>query len=160
MKFLISLIAIAFLTKECDKNKDSLVTSPVDTIETISEVNKLQESITFEYTAISRGMYYHIVITNSTVSVKKNSNSKGIYKACSKEDWSKLIDELNTIDLKNISKFEAPTQARLYDGAATAQLIIMQDKATFKTNSFDHGKPPLEIEALVKKILSLSENIE
>jgi len=100
------------------------------------------------------------VITRSTILVQKDSNSKAISKACSKEDWSQLMNLLNAIDLKNISKLKAPTQARLYDGAATAQLIIKQDNNTFETNSFDHGNPPKEIEALVQEILSMSENIE
>ena len=136
------------MSKECNNNSNS------------SEINQSKEHITFEYTALSRGLYNRVVITHKTILVQKDRNSKAISKICSKDDWLKLMNLLNAIDLKNISKLEAPTQARLYDGAAIAQLTITQENASFKTNSFDHGKPPLEIEVLVKKILSLSENTE
>ncbi len=136
------------MSKECNNKTNS------------SEINQLQENITFEYTALSRGLYNRVVITHSTISIQKKRGSEAVTKACSGEDWAELMILLNAIDLKNISKLEAPTQARLYDGAAIAQLSITQENASFKTNSFDHGKPPLEIEALVKKILSLSENTE
>lgn len=160
MKFLLSLFIMVLMIKECDKSTDSISTSPEDNIEKTSEVNQIQKNITLEYTAISRGTYNHVVITNKTILVQKDRNSEAILKTCSKDDWSKLLNALNTIDLKGISKLKAPTQARLYDGAATAQLIIMKENNTFETNSFDHGNPPKEIEALVKDILSMSENIE
>jgi len=147
MKFLFSLFITVLMSIECSNGKNTTTTNSED-------------NITFEYTAISRGTYNRTVITHSTILVKKGRNSKAISKACSKDDWSKLMNLLNAINLKNISKLEAPTQARLYDGAAIAQLTITQENVSFETNSFDHGKPPKEIEALVIKILSLSENIE
>ncbi len=134
------------MSKECNNNS--------------SENNKSQEDITFEYSALSRGFYNRVVITHLTISVQKDRNSEAVTKTCKKDDWSKLMNLLNTIDLKGISKLQAPTQARLYDGAAIAQLTITQNNVLFETNSFDHGKPPLEIETLVNKILSLSEKIE
>lgn len=148
MKFLFSLLIILFMSKECNNKTNS------------SEINQLQENITFEYTALSRGLYNRVVITHSTISIQKKRDSEAVTKTCSKDDWAELMNLLKAIDLKHISKLEAPTQARLYDGAAIAQLTITQENVLFETNSFDHGKPPLEIEDLVKKILSLSENIE
>ena len=160
MKFLFSLFIIVTITKECNKNNDSMPTNPVDDIEEFSETNQLQENITFEYSAISRGFYNKVTITSLAILIKKDRNSKAISKACSKDDWFELMSLINTINLKTISNLEAPTEARFYDGAAIAQLIITQENTSFETNSFDHGKPPVEIETLVKKILSLSENIE
>lgn len=160
MKFLFSLFIIVFMSNECRNSKIAPAINSEDNIEENLETVQLQDNITFEYTAISRGSYNRTVITHSTILVQKGHNSKAISKACSKDDWSKLMNLLNAINLKNISKLKAPTQARLYDGAAFAQLTITQANAAFETNSFDHGKPPKEIEALVKKILSLSENIE
>ena len=148
MKFLFSFILLLSISKECNNNSSS------------SEVNQLQEVITFEYSALSKGYYTNVKISESTILVQKDRNSKAISKVCSKDDWSELMYLLDAIDLKYISELEAPTEARLYDGAAIAQLIITQENVSFETKSFDHGKPPLEIEALVKKILSLSENIE
>lgn len=144
------------MSNECSNSKVAPATNSEDNIEENLETVQLQDNITFEYTAISRGSYNRTVISRSTILVQSDRNSKAISKACSKDDWSKLMNLLNAINLKNISKLEAPTQARLYDGAAIAQLTITQENASFETNSFDHGKPPKEIEALVIKILSLS----
>ena len=145
------------MSNECNNN--SQTKSPKN-IETTTETNKLQENITFEYSALSRGFYNRVIIKHLTISVQKDRNSEAVIKICNKDDWSGLMSLLNEIDLKNISELEAPTQARLYDGAAIAQLIITQGNVSYETKSFDHGKPPLDIETLVKKILSLSENIE
>ena len=160
MKILFSLFVIVLMTKECDKCKDSTSTKPEDTIEETSEENQLQDHITLEYKAISRGFYNQVKINHSTILVEKSRNLEAVSKACSKDDWNKLMSLLNEIDLKNISELKAPTQARFYDGAATAQLIIIQENVTFESSSFDHGTPPKEIETLVKEILTIIENIE
>ena len=160
MKFLFSLFIIVLITKECNKSKDAEATNNIgDIVETL-EANQLQDYITFEYSAVSRVSYTRVVITRLAILVQKDRNSKAISKACSKDDWSKLMNLLNAVDLKNISKLKAPTEARLYDGAAIAQLIILKENVTFESSSFDHGNPPKEIEALVQEILSMSENIE
>ena len=160
MKFLLSLIIIIFTSKECNNNSNSSEENLTNNTEVTSKSNQLQENITFEYTALSRRLYNRVVISSSVISIEKGRDSEAVTKTCSKGDWSELMNLIDAIDLKNISSLKAPTQARLYDGAAIAQLTITQKNASFETKSFDHGKPPLEIEALVKKILSLSENIE
>ena len=159
MKYLIILIATLFMTKECN-NTNSSTAKPEDDIETVFNVNPLQENMTLKYRAISRGSYFQIIVTSKTVLIQKDRNSKEISKNFKKEDWSKLMSALSIIDLKNILTFKAPTEARLYDGAASAQLKIMKENDSFESHSFDHGKPPKELEALVKEILSLSQNIE
>jgi heat shock protein HslJ len=154
----------SFLAKQnvliLKNNKDILIEAQKENIETPSEIKKVQDNITIEYKAISKGTYNHIIITHSTILVKKDLTSNEISKACNEADWTKLMNALNTIDLKTISTFKAPTQARLYDGAASAQLTITKENDTFRSNSFDHGKPPQEIEALVNQIIAIYKNIE
>jgi len=120
----------------------------------------IRDNIIIEYSAISRGFYNYVVITSGTILVQKDRNSEPISKICSKEEWAKLMEQFKTIDSENLSKLDAPTKAHQYDGAAIAQLKIIVDNVTYETVSFDHGTPPKEIEALVKEILSISENIE
>jgi heat shock protein HslJ len=160
MKLIFSLFIIMSLTKECNKSTDSISSDSTDTAKKISEKNQIHDNVTLEYKAISRGTYNHIIITAETILVQEGSDSMAISKKCSKTEWSKLKNTLTPIELKNISKLKAPTEARFYDGAATAQLIIKQNSTTFESSSFDHGSPPKEIKALVNEILSLSENIE
>lgn len=160
MRFILSLLMIISMTKECNNNRHSEpVASEIDT-EISSEANQSEANITFDYSAISRGTYYKFIITHKTISVQRDLNSEAILKPCSKAEWSKLMSAMKTIDLKNISELKAPTQTRFYDGAAAAQLKVIFKDTTFETQSFDHGTPPKAIEAFVNDILSLCENVE
>lgn len=136
------------------------VKAPVNTSKVTDTLNTSNEDHILEYTAISRGSYYKIVISSEHISVQRGHESKAIIKKCSAENWSKLMQALNAIDLNEISDLKAPTEKRLFDGAAGAQLKISADKVVYETQSFDHGVPPKAIENLVKEILSIAENIE
>jgi heat shock protein HslJ len=115
---------------------------------------------TFNYSAHSRGTFFEITINDSIVSISKDRKGEPITKKCSKQEWNKLASLLNDIHLDSISGLKAPTEARFYDGASIGKLKIEMNNSTYESSSFDHGKPPKEIEALVKEILSLSENVE
>ncbi|MBJ6367588.1 META domain-containing protein [Snuella sedimenti] len=114
----------------------------------------------FNYSALSRGKFEDITISKSTISVKKDRNSKPIKKTCSKADWQKLISLLKDIPLDSLPKLKAPTEARFYDGAAIGKLKINYNNVSYESSNFDHGKPPKAIEVLVKEILSIGQNIE
>jgi hypothetical protein len=58
------------------------------------------------------------------------------------------------LDLDLLSQLKAPTEKRLFDGAAIANLKITKQGKTFESQSFDHGYPPAEIEKVVNKMLS------
>jgi hypothetical protein len=142
MKILMLIISLVVLDKGCTETK----------------IN--QDAVSIEYSVQSRGTYKHITINKKMVSVidKRKTNAKT--KSCDKTDWDKIINELKHVNIENIPNLKAPSEARFYDGAAIANLIINYNGKTYKTPSFDHGNPPKEIEALVKEILSISENIE
>jgi len=118
------------------------------------------KSVSFNYSAISRGRFLDITINDSVVSISKDRDSKPILKAITSENWIKLNSLLETINLDSISALKSPTEARFYDGASISTLKISKNGTVYESSSFDHGTPPQEIEALVKEILSLSENIE
>jgi len=117
-------------------------------------------SYILEYTAQSRGFYHQIVFSNKIISIQKDWNSKPIKQTCSDSDWAKLMTSLDDVNISSLSKIEAPTKAHQYDGAAIATLKITYKGKAYKTQSFDHGNPPREIEALVNEILSISQKIE
>jgi hypothetical protein len=54
-----------------------------------------------------------------------------------------------------LSTYKDPTQKRVYDGAAIAELIINYKEKEYQTKNFDHGYPPVEIEKFVNKLVSL-----
>lgn len=119
--------------------------------------NKL---VSFNYSAMSRGHFLDINVNDSMVSISKDREAKPVSKAINKESWKKLNTLLETIALDSISNLKSPTEARFYDGASIGTLKISKNGTVYESSNFDHGSPPLEIEALVKEILSLSENVE
>ncbi|MFV0540840.1 MAG: hypothetical protein ACK5MZ_06340 [Aestuariibaculum sp.] len=116
------------------------------------------DTITIEYSAVSRRVQQNIKINNKTISVK-NGQNKDVLKT-NKTNWNSLVATLQEIDIKAISYLKAPSEKRFFDGAAIANLTITYQDSVYKTSSFDHGNPPQEIAGLVKEILSISKNIE
>ncbi|WP_111307746.1 META domain-containing protein [Confluentibacter sediminis] len=119
-----------------------------------------QSSISFNYSATSRGRFLDIHVNDSLISVSKDRKANPVSKAITSENWKQLNSLLETINLDSISNLKAPTEARFYDGASIGQLEVTKNGTVYESSSFDHGKPPSEIEALVKEILSISENVE
>lgn len=122
--------------------------------------SKQDNSVSVNYSAISRGTYLKISITDSIISVSKGRKDKPIVKPITDENRKKFIHLISTINLDSLSLFKDPTQARFYDGAAIGALEITKNGQVYESSNFDHGAPPKEIEAIVKEILSISENIE
>jgi hypothetical protein len=121
---------------------------------------KKESQIAFNYSAMSRGRFLDININDSIISISKDRDAKPISKPITPENWKKLNFLLESINLYSISNLKSPTEARFYDGASIGKLEIKKNGTVYESSSFDHGTPPKEIEALVKEILSLSENIE
>ncbi|GAA3633215.1 hypothetical protein [Flavivirga jejuensis] len=142
MKFLFIILSLAFIDSRCSESK-------ID-----------QETISLEYSAQSRGLYKNIKINKKNISFENKRNTSPLIKACSQTHWNNLLKALKPIDVENIPNLKAPSENRLFDGAAIARLKIIYDGTTYETKPFDHGNPPKEIEILVKEILSTSENIE
>ncbi|RED50464.1 META domain-containing protein [Seonamhaeicola aphaedonensis] len=117
-------------------------------------------SISFEYTTHSRGNFQNIKVNEKSISVQNKRNGSIIKYTCDNEQWKKLMESTKTINIKAIQNLEAPSQKRLYDGAAMATLKIIYDGKTYITPTFDHGNPHPEIVNLVKEILSTAQNIE
>lgn len=114
-----------------------------------------------EYKANTRGYYQKIVVKDQKVYISKdrNKDSKDGTKI-SDADWKELIVLFQEIDLEGIPDLKAPTEKRFYDGAAMADLDITYKEIEYKSQTFDHGNPPAEIEKLVNKIVSLAKEKE
>ncbi|GAA4280525.1 hypothetical protein [Gaetbulibacter aestuarii] len=143
MKYLFILLSF-FLTENgcCNKN------------------NIDQEALSFEYNATSRGLFQQITIDKNKIKTISARGEKPIEKACPDDLWASLVNNLDSLDLKTIENLKAPSDKRLFDGAAHASLSINYKDKTYKSPSFDHGNPPKAIASLVKVIRSAAENIE
>ena len=111
------------------------------------------------YKASSRGFFEYIQISKSKILISSDTNLKETtnYK-CQEKDWEELKRLLKEVNIKTFQKLNAPTDKRLFDGAAHATLAIKKGDVVYNSSSFDHGSPPKEIETLVNKVLSIKEN--
>ncbi len=119
-----------------------------------------KSTLSFEYSAVSRGSYKHIKIDIDTISFSKKRKSKSLKIACDANYWNNLTKLCDDLDIENIPNLEAPSKKFQFDGALLAHLKINSNGNTYESAPFDHGNPPKEIAAIVKEILSSAENIE
>lgn len=114
----------------------------------------VEKGLKIEYKAYSRGFYQTISVVNQMVFVTKNREEKPVAFKLPVADWKSLHLAIQELDLEMLSQMKAPTDKRLFDGAAIANLKITKQGKTFESQSFDHGYPPAEIEKIVTKMLS------
>jgi hypothetical protein len=113
-----------------------------------------QNETKIEYKAYSRGFYQEIIIENQMGFVTKMRDDKPIVFRLSIADRKSLNIAIQELDLDSLSQLKAPTEKRLFDGAAIANLKITKQGKRYESQSFDHGYPPAEIEKIVNKMLS------
>ncbi|NNL15228.1 MAG: hypothetical protein HKO81_01135 [Flavobacteriaceae bacterium] len=116
-----------------------------------------QKDYILEYSAITRGTFKEIIINSSSISIKKDRNSKPVTKECPNKIWSNITKTLDEVDLSKLADLKAPTQKRTYDAAAHALLKVTVHGETYTSASFDHGFPPEEIKVLCDKLTEFLE---
>ncbi len=170
MKILFSLFTLLMVTESCNSTKEAVTNSKETETVVASRPSKdmpMEKSdivngnyyTAVTYQALSRGSFIYISISKSNVSISEDKNLMEIDKyTCKAEDWEALNKLLAKVKLETFQELKAPTDKRLFDGAAHATLAIRQGDVQFKTPSFDHGYPPEAIEAIVNKVLSIKEN--
>lgn len=156
MKFLFSILALVFITKECENRKADIDSKKTEIVN-IDRSSEQEKDYIIEYSAVSRGTFKEIKINKTGVSVQKDRNSKPVVTELNNEMREGLINNLEEVDITMLPKLKAPTEKRFYDAAAHATLKITVDGKTYSTSSFDHGFPPEKIKSLCDKILKISE---
>lgn len=142
MKLFTAILLSVFLSKSCAGKAQ----------------NDLRTAV-LEYTANTRGFYQKITIQNQMVSVSKDrsGNDKPVAEKISDKDWMELVGYFKIIELDSLATLKAPTEKRLHDGAAIANLEVSLKEKKYQTTSFDHGYPPDKIRKLVAKINSFAK---
>lgn len=120
----------------------------------VGQKKAVDSSIKVEYKAYSRGFYQTIRVENQMVFISKNREEKPVAFKLSAAEWNSLILVVNELNLETLSQMKAPTEKRLFDGAAIASFKITKQGKTYESQSFDHGYPPAETEKIVNKMLS------
>lgn len=115
------------------------------------------KSFAISYSAMTRGSFKEVKVQDSKMMVQRSRSASAQDVACNKEEWGKMLSLANAVKLENLPGLEINNKAHQYDGALAATLTITKDGKTYQTPTFDHGKPPKEIEALVNYVLTLSK---
>lgn len=114
--------------------------------------NKVEmTSVQIEYSALSRGFSQKIKIQNQMVVSSGEENP--VERKMTDSEWNEISKEFQKLDLENITNLKAPTNKRVYDGAAIGVLTIRQNDKIYQTEDFDNGFPPKEIEKLVNLVV-------
>ena len=140
MRIVSLLSVLLFVLGSCNSLKNGVGTS----VE--------MKDIEIQYEANTRGFYNKLILKNATISSTNDRDGKEnpIVQKVSEVDWNALIQELNKVDLKNLSNLKAPTEKRFYDGAAIANLKITYKGKIYQSSDFDHGFPPMQIKRVVE----------
>jgi hypothetical protein len=114
---------------------------------------------TVVYQETTRGMYRKISINEGKIFVFTARGAKPVFWELKKEDYKKLFDLYQKIDLNSLSSLKDPTQKRFYDGTPIATLSFTDKKQTYTSSDFDGGFPPKEIEAFVNELIVVAEKL-
>ncbi|MCV9932444.1 hypothetical protein OIU80_09130 [Flavobacterium sp. LS1R47] len=123
----------------------------------VSQKNIDMSSVEITYSAMSRGYYQKIVVKNKMVSITKSRGEESVTNKIDGAQWARIVSEFKKINLETIPQLKAPTEKRFHDGAAIANLKIIQNGKTYETNGFDNGFPPAEIEKLVTLLVAFTQ---
>jgi hypothetical protein len=140
MRIVSLLSVLLFVLGSCNSQKNGVGTSFE------------MKDIEIQYEANTRGFYNKLILKNATISSTNDRDGKEnpIVQKVSEVDWKALIQELNKVDLENLSNLKAPTEKRFYDGAAIANLKITYKGKIYQSSDFDHGFPPMQIKRVVE----------
>ncbi|RKR10035.1 hypothetical protein C8C83_1701 [Flavobacterium sp. 90] len=140
MKILSLLLLTIFIGTSCSSQKTADMTTTQ-----------------IEYSAMSRGLYKKIMVQNKTVSIINGKNTEAVESKISDAKWKQIATEFSKVNLESIPTLKAPSEKRFYDGAAIANLKVVQNQKTYETKGFDNGNPPKEIEKLVNLLLDFTK---
>jgi hypothetical protein len=150
MKYLFVLFSITLFAKGCN-----------DEASRKEAAKNAEDDIVITYEALSRGFFEEIKVSKGALKTSKDRNKKEYNtNECSTEDWEEVLSLLAKIDAKKIETLEAPSDKRLYDGAAHAVLKIKYKDIEVSSNNFDHGNPPKELAALVNKMQAMAKAVD
>jgi len=123
-----------------------------------TNANTAVNSLSFEYTAVTRGSYKKVVVTSdSIVTIKDHGMKDVVTKTIGKSDWNLLVTASDKINLDGLATVKAPSTKHQFDGALAANLKVIKDGKEYNSTTFDHGNPPSEIAAIVTKIIAISD---
>ena len=146
MKNIILLLS-AFLTfMSCNAQKKNSTSAEAKA----STKNLLQKIVLEE---ITRGRNQTVAYTATAKEV--TINGKKTTEKMSSSEWEQLRSLLSKINLKEIKNYPSPTTDRFFDGALASTIKITYNGEIYESQSFDSGRPPVQLAEFYKKIASV-----
>jgi len=141
-----ALSIIMLLSGACEGTKS---TNNVNAKEMISKIS-------IEKSTLGSSSIVEINKREISISSKgKNDDESVEAKNTAPKVWNEINHLVSALDLNEMSNWEAPTQARFYDGAKATTVTIESNGQVYISQSFDEGKPPAELKALNDYLESL-----
>jgi len=173
MKF-ITIILLSVFLNACGGSKEAATTaadaetktevkteigSETKTVSSVPKDNTGMQSkdMIIEYIEQTRGFYRMIKINPKTISSKLKHDGQIQTKSCDQSLWTDLMKEVEAINLKEVSKLEAPSTTHRFDAKPMANLNITKGGETYSTVTFDAGNPHEKLSGLVNRVLSAVE---
>lgn len=110
-----------------------------------------------EYLAQTRGFYKHVLISDGNIQTTESNGGDMVQRKLTSTELEELWNLISKIDLERV---KIPEERRSsYDAAPFATLRFRKMEALHDFD-FDHGHPPIALQELVNKVLTLSEIVE
>jgi len=103
----------------------------------------------------TRGTNRVFILTNGKLETSLNGSST--MKEVTQEDWLKISESIEKINLEEISMLESPSTKRYSDAAFASSIGITKNGTEYKSSEFDAGNPPTELKNLYNEIRKVIE---
>jgi hypothetical protein len=118
------------------------------------------EVVTIQFTSITRGGYSkEIVATRDSIiqnfTEGRGATSKTTRTVMKAEDWNRLMNSLQPVNMTAVSELPSPTQKRAYDGAHHSSLTFITSSGATVSHSFDDEVPHKSLQPLMSTLLNL-----
>lgn len=110
------------------------------------------------YSSLTRGTRKEILINSKgikQIDQKMGGDERVTTYLLKNEDWNLLVKSLSSVDLKEISTFESPSNKRQYDGAYASTITIKSKLGNTYEHGFDNYDPHEKLKPLMNKILDI-----
>ncbi|OCK52443.1 hypothetical protein BA768_12710 [Chryseobacterium sp. CBo1] len=104
---------------------------------------------------LTRGTNRIFTLTNGKLETSLNGNSKT--EEITQDNWAKISEAAEKINLEGISKLESPSTKRYSDAAFASFITITKNGTEYQSSEFDAGNPPVELNNLYDEIKKVIE---
>jgi len=103
----------------------------------------------------TRGTNRIFTLTNGKLETSLNENSKT--EEITQDNWAKISETAEKMNLEGISKLESPSTKRYSDAAFASSITITKNGTDYQSSEFDAGNPPVELKNLYDEIKKVIE---